>query len=320
MSIESLEKEKAELLLALQDIAYTTNLTATTAQFVRHLQTVAVNALKGAFQHSDAAAVGRFAIAMKAKLAQKRMEGRGGWDQPENCSVKELARMLVEHVPKGDPVDIANFAMMLHQREAMAVEHHPCHGGEARRALQAATNSPTAANGAAVVDLPPLPAPTRLHYGLHYSAEDMEAFARQCMAARDERRTAANAVGLPVLGALTRAEIEDTIKAINAAMNPAASMFLPRGWNVILNKLCDMLPTAPQPEREVAEDPITGKMEIMPDSLGGLHAELLQKGDRVSLEAAAQIRGLRRQMFDYEVQMNALTALPRPTAEKAAGQ
>lgn len=27
-----------------------------------------------------------------------------------------LQKMLVEHVGKGDPVDVANFAMMIHQR------------------------------------------------------------------------------------------------------------------------------------------------------------------------------------------------------------
>ena len=50
------------------------------------------------------------------KLAKKRAEGRGGWDDPAQCKVEDLARMLVEHLPKGDPVDVANFCMMLHQR------------------------------------------------------------------------------------------------------------------------------------------------------------------------------------------------------------
>jgi len=47
--------------------------------------------------------------------------------------------MLVNHVSKGDPVDIANFAMMLHQREAAAVEHHPCNGGAAVKAIRHAS-------------------------------------------------------------------------------------------------------------------------------------------------------------------------------------
>lgn len=66
--------------------------------------------------HPDDLAVDRFAAAMKAKLAKKRAEGRGGWDDPAQCSVVFLSELLQEHVRKGDPVDVGNFAMMLHQR------------------------------------------------------------------------------------------------------------------------------------------------------------------------------------------------------------
>lgn len=72
-------------------------------------------------QHSDDTAVDRFAVAMKAKLAAAREKGRGGWDDPEACSVEFLADLLVGHVGKGNPgnfEDIANIAMMLHQRGA----------------------------------------------------------------------------------------------------------------------------------------------------------------------------------------------------------
>lgn len=65
--------------------------------------------------HSDDLAVDRFAAAMKAKLAKKREEGRGGWDGP-TCSAEILSQMLRKHVEKGDPVDVANLAMMLQQR------------------------------------------------------------------------------------------------------------------------------------------------------------------------------------------------------------
>lgn len=54
--------------------------------------------------------VDQLAVAMKAKLAKKRADGYGGW---VNADVGHLARLLVEHVRKGDPVDIANFAGML---------------------------------------------------------------------------------------------------------------------------------------------------------------------------------------------------------------
>lgn len=64
---------------------------------------------------ADDAAVDRFAAAMKAKLAKKREEGRGGWDGPE-CSANILSALLRAHVDKGDPLDVGNLAMMLHQR------------------------------------------------------------------------------------------------------------------------------------------------------------------------------------------------------------
>jgi len=53
---------------------------------------------------------------MKAKLDQKAREGRHGWHDKRLCSAEDLSRMLREHVEKGDPVDVANFCMMLHWR------------------------------------------------------------------------------------------------------------------------------------------------------------------------------------------------------------
>ena len=67
------------------------------------------------FIHPDDLAVDRVGAAMKLKLAQKRTEGRGGWDTDE-CSQEFLSKLLREHVEKGDPIDVLNFAMMLHQR------------------------------------------------------------------------------------------------------------------------------------------------------------------------------------------------------------
>lgn len=67
-------------------------------------------------QHPDDAGVDRFAAAMKAKLAKKRADGRGGWQDKDDCSQEFLSDLLRGHVEKGDPVDVANFAMMLHQR------------------------------------------------------------------------------------------------------------------------------------------------------------------------------------------------------------
>lgn len=67
-------------------------------------------------QHPDDAAVDRFAAAMKAKLASARAKGRGRWKNKALCHQEDLALDLRKHVNKGDPVDVANFAMMLHQR------------------------------------------------------------------------------------------------------------------------------------------------------------------------------------------------------------
>lgn len=70
-------------------------------------------------QHPDDQAVDRFAAAMKTKLAAARAKGRHGWDDKQLCSGEHLANLLVSHLNKanyGTFEDIANFAMMLHQR------------------------------------------------------------------------------------------------------------------------------------------------------------------------------------------------------------
>jgi hypothetical protein len=74
------------------------------------------NAPKEAARKIDEDGVDNFAVAMKAKLAKKRDDGRGGWQDKEQCSAEFLSQLLREHVEKGDPVDVANLAMMLHQR------------------------------------------------------------------------------------------------------------------------------------------------------------------------------------------------------------
>ncbi|QYY30333.1 hypothetical protein K2O51_23475 [Cupriavidus pinatubonensis] len=66
--------------------------------------------------NTDDIGVEQLAGAMKRKLAKCRAAGRGGWDSPLDCSIERLAAMLGEAVCKGDPVDVANFAMMLHVR------------------------------------------------------------------------------------------------------------------------------------------------------------------------------------------------------------
>ncbi len=70
----------------------------------------------------DALAVDRFSEAMKGKLAQCRIRGYGGWDDETQCPKKRLLEMLCREFGKGDPVDLANYAMMLHQRDVTVEE------------------------------------------------------------------------------------------------------------------------------------------------------------------------------------------------------
>ena len=81
--------------------------------------------------HQDDIAVDRFAAAMKAKLAQKREEGRGGWEDTELLSPQRLLNMLWHHMLKGDPVDVANLCMMVSLRGGQIFE--PLAGLEQRR-------------------------------------------------------------------------------------------------------------------------------------------------------------------------------------------
>jgi hypothetical protein len=69
----------------------------------------------------DDHAVDLMAKAMKTKLRLKREQGYGGWDDITKCTGERLAELLVAAVIKGDPVDVANFAMMLFCR---AENHH----------------------------------------------------------------------------------------------------------------------------------------------------------------------------------------------------
>jgi hypothetical protein len=67
-------------------------------------------------QHPDDVAVDAFAAMMKAKLAESRAKGRGGWQDKDDCPQQRLSDMLRAHVAKGDTRDVANFCMFLHAR------------------------------------------------------------------------------------------------------------------------------------------------------------------------------------------------------------
>lgn len=68
-------------------------------------------------EEADSLGVRRFTRRMLEKLADKRAEGYCGWNEPGECSVDRLKEMLSEHLPKGDMVDVANFAMMIWNRQ-----------------------------------------------------------------------------------------------------------------------------------------------------------------------------------------------------------
>lgn len=63
--------------------------------------------------HTDEIALVRFALCMRDKLALARERGRHGW---ETAPCEHLSELLREQVAKGDPLDVANFCMMLHQQ------------------------------------------------------------------------------------------------------------------------------------------------------------------------------------------------------------
>lgn len=72
-------------------------------------------------QDIDEAALANFTEVMRRKLARSRAKGRDGWHDPELCPVERLASMMIGHLGKpneGNLVDIATFAMMLHERGA----------------------------------------------------------------------------------------------------------------------------------------------------------------------------------------------------------
>tara|TARA_R100000027_G_C2240344_1_gene91807 strand:- start:35 stop:979 length:945 start_codon:yes stop_codon:yes gene_type:complete len=80
---------------------------------------LAAYSMIGSRLHADDIAVDKFSLAMKEKLSASREKGRGGWEDPEVCTATQLAEMLISHLEKGNGgtfQDIANFAMMLHQR------------------------------------------------------------------------------------------------------------------------------------------------------------------------------------------------------------
>lgn len=63
--------------------------------------------------HTDDLAVDRFALEIKRKLAAARAKGRAGW---ETCDSAVLRAGLRDHIEKGDPRDVAAYALFLWAR------------------------------------------------------------------------------------------------------------------------------------------------------------------------------------------------------------
>lgn len=72
-----------------------------------------IDAWTADIDHTDNDAIDYFADKMKAKMAIARAKGHEGWDDPTRCSPDTLVRLMYAHAEKGDPVDVANFCMML---------------------------------------------------------------------------------------------------------------------------------------------------------------------------------------------------------------
>jgi len=69
---------------------------------------------------ADDLIVDQLAAAMKAKLKLKRSQGYGGW---QTASTYRLWELLEDHILKGDPVDVANFAAMIYAKTQMVKTH-----------------------------------------------------------------------------------------------------------------------------------------------------------------------------------------------------
>lgn len=61
-------------------------------------------------QHPDDDAVDTFAGRLRARMAEKRDQGREGW---ESVGVDELGLKLLRSIADGDPIDVGNYAMMI---------------------------------------------------------------------------------------------------------------------------------------------------------------------------------------------------------------
>lgn len=84
----------------------------------------------------DNAAIDAFASAMKLTMAAHRAKGKCGWHDKERCDSEWLSELLYASLAEGKLVNIASYAMMLHQRGEQL-----CPAGDSRMALLNATRT-----------------------------------------------------------------------------------------------------------------------------------------------------------------------------------
>lgn len=88
-------------------------------------------------EHPDDTCIAHLAHLMREKMKFSReVKGRGGW---QDMPAEVLSEMLREHVEKGDPVDVANFCMMLAAKRAPIAE---ARGAEEQRRKDAEGQEP----------------------------------------------------------------------------------------------------------------------------------------------------------------------------------
>lgn len=64
----------------------------------------------------DKMAVSNMSASMLHRMTEKRSKGKAGWHDKEKCSAERLNALFHNAVLKGDPIDVANYAMMISQR------------------------------------------------------------------------------------------------------------------------------------------------------------------------------------------------------------
>lgn len=92
-------------------------------EFVKQAMPQVVSICKDHPSHADSYADAQLchyaSAAMKEKLRGKRGAGRGRWWDKETITLDQLRALLIEHVEKGDMVDVMNLAAMVYAREAL---------------------------------------------------------------------------------------------------------------------------------------------------------------------------------------------------------